>query len=408
MQILDLTIFDLDGAIDPCLNRAINSDTRSVEPNRLARVAPRADAAQGAVHALRVARSSRALLLTSPGSVNWRSGGLSDPVDLAASSDPVWTLDCDRGRALITNDIEAPRLEHDFSVHDLGWDVVRTPWFESNGPLEAACSYAGVDADQLLSDVDTIGTNVRTEVIGARLELSAPEREELRELGRIVGEALGAGVDSWRPGISTDFEIAGAVSESLERHGARAVCLIVGGDDRLRSVRHPLALGDVVRDALMVVVVARRAGVHVAATRTCVTRGDDEIVSLMEDVALVNDAVLGASQVGGTWGETVEALERAYARIGRPGAWREHWQGGPIGFEQREFELAPTQGDSPFWSLPRRRHSAIAWNPSISGGAKLEDTYLLGDGLELVSATPGWPLVEGPDGTKRSALRVLK
>ena len=340
--------------------------------------------------------------------MNWRSGGLSDPIDITAAIDPVWTLDCDRGRALITNAIEAPRLEHDFRVRELGWDVVRTSWYESNEPLEAACSYAGVGVEQFLSDVDTIGTNVRSEVIAARLALSAPEREELRELGHIVGEALGAGIDSWRPGISTDFDISGVISESLERHGAKAVCLIVGGDDRLRSFRHPLAIGDVVRDALMTVVVARRAGLHVAATRTAVTRADDEIVSLMRDVVLVNDAVLGASRCGGTWGETIEALEHAYSRIGQPGAWREHWQGGPIGFEQREFELAPTQDGSPFWSLPRWRHSAVAWNPSIGGGAKIEDTYLLEDGLELVSATPGWPLVEGPDGTKHSALKVLK
>jgi len=407
VQISDLTNIVLDETFHPCLNLAIKSDTRSVEPNRLARITPRADAAQDAVRALRGARSSRPLLLTSPASVNWRSGGLSDPIDITAASDPVWTLDCDRGTALITNEIEAPRLEHDFRVQNLGWDVVRTPWFEANAPFDAACSYAGVDADRFLSDVDSIGTNIGADVVGARLALSAPEREELRELGLIVGRALGVGIDSWRPGDSTDFDIAGVISESLERHGAKAVCLIVGGDDRLRSMRHPLAIGDVVREALMAVVVARRAGLHVAATRTCLAHADDEIVSLMKTVTVVNDAVLDASQCGGTWGETMEALGRGYARIGQPNAWREHWQGGPIGFEQREFELAPTQHDSPFWSLPRSRHTAVAWNPSIAGGAKIEDTYLLGDGLELVSATPGWPLEEGPDGTMRSAMRVL-
>jgi antitoxin VapB len=372
------------------------------------RVTPRADAAQTTVRSLRAATSSRPLLLTSVGSVNWRSGGLSDPIDITATSDPVWTLDCDQGTALITNEIEAPRLEHDFRVREFGWDLLCTPWFDPNGPLDAACSYAEIDPGQLLSDVDSIGTNVRDDVIRARLALSAPERDELRELGQVVGEALGAGIDSWRPGVSTDFDVAGVISDLLERHGAKAVCLIVGGDDRLRSFRHPLAIGDVVRDALMTVVVARRAGLHVAATRTCVARADDEIVSLMKDVALVNDAVLGASQSGGTWGETLEALAQGYARIGQPNAWREHWQGGPIGFEQREFELAPTQSDSVFWSLPRSRHTAVAWNPSVAGGAKVEDTYLLGEGLELVSATPGWPLEEGPGGTMRSALKVLK
>jgi hypothetical protein len=37
----------------------------------------------------------------------------------------------------------------------------------------------------------------------------------------------------------------------------------------------------------------------------------------------------------------------------------------------------------------------VAWNPSLPGGAKDEDTYLLGaDGPELVTATGAWPLAD--------------
>ena len=35
---------------------------------------------------------------------------------------------------------------------------------------------------------------------------------------------------------------------------------------------------------------------------------------------------------------------------------------------------------------------AVAWNPSLPGGAKAEDTYLVhADGLERVTTGPGWP-----------------
>jgi len=389
------------------LNPPINADTRFVEPNRIRRIAPRALAARDVVRSLRERLDGRALLLSTPGSVNWRTGGLSDPVDVSAASDPVWTLDSDEGAVLITTTIEAPRLEHDFRVRERGWEVVGVPWFDADAPLRAACEVAGVTSDELLSDVDAFGTNVRDLVISARLVLSAPEREELRELGAIVGGALGAGVDAWRPGLSTDFEVAGVISEELEAHGAKAVCLIVGGDDRLRSFRHPLAIGEVLHEALMAVVVARRAGLHVAATRVCVRRGDDAIVTRMKELEPINDAVLAASLPGGTWGDALDALASGYRDAGEPDAWREHYQGGPIGFEQREFELAPTQRDSPFWSLPRSAHTAVAWNPSLRGGAKIEETYLIGDGLELLSATPQWPLVDGPHGVRHSALKVL-
>ncbi len=339
--------------------------------------------------------------------MNWRTGGMSDPIDRTASVDPVWVLDCESGTALITNDIEAPRLEADFHARERGWDILSAPWYDPGAPIALACGFAGVTPDELLSDRSDVGHNVNDELIAARLVLGVEEREELRELGSLVGVALGAGIDAWRPGVTTDFDTAAVVSAVLEADGATAVCLIVGGDDRLRSFRHPLAVGQVVNEAIMAVVVAQRAGLHVAATRICVRRDNDEIVALMKTLDAVSDAVLNASLPGGTWGDSVEALAAAYESIGHANAWREHFQGGPIGFDQREFELAPGQTESPFWNLPRQLNTAVAWNPSLRGGAKIEETYLLGDEMEFLTVTPSWPVVERSHGFRRSALKVL-
>lgn len=390
------------------MNPTINSDTRFVEPNRRLRLRERADVAKMTTQRIRSSNRDRALLLSTPGSVNWRTGGLSDPIDITASSDFVWTLDCSEGSALITNEIEAPRLERDYRVQELGWSVLSVPWYDAAAQLDAACEFANVKPQDLLSENDQFGHNIRAELIANRLVLSDAECDDLRDLGALVGEALSVGIDSWRPGISTDFEIAGAISEVLETRGAKAVCLIVGGDERLRSFRHPLAIGEVIHDAAMAVVVARRAGLHVAATRICVRRADDDIVSLIDQLDAVHHAVLESSLAGRSWGDAVDALAAGYEKIGQPGAWREHFQGGPIGFEQREFELAPGQSDSPFWHLGQQNRTAIAWNPSIRGGAKIEETYLVGDTLELVSVSPNWPLVTGPRGSVRSALKVLQ
>ncbi len=389
------------------MDACINSDTRFVLPNRESRVRRRAEAARGVTRRIREERGDRALLLTTPGSVNWRTGGLSDPIDVTANSDPVWVVDCDAGSALITNEIEAPRLEHDFRVSAWGWDVITVPWFDDEARLTRASEYANVAPLELSSDVAGIGRNVSDVLTRARLVLSDAERDDLRDLGRLAGTALGVGMDAWRPGVTRDFDVAAAISATLEAEGARAVCLIVGGDERLRTFRHPLAAGEVVSDALMAVVVAKRAGVHVAATRLCTRSADDEIVTLMKSLGSINDQVLEASLPGGTWGDTMIALALAYDDAGYRDAWREHFQGGPIGFEQREFELAPTQIDSPFWSVERRAGTAVAWNPSLRGGAKIEETYLIGENLELLTATPSWPTVEGPRGSLRSAVKVL-
>lgn len=333
-----------------------------------------------------------ALVLTRPGAVNWRSGGLSDPIDLTAASDPVWCVETADATALITSEIEAPRLERDFRVREWGWELLTVPWYDPDAALAVASDFAGCAIDEVISDRDGLGRDATSDLVAARLSLSAPEQDDLRDLGALVGRALVEGVDAWTPGVTTDYEVAGVVSAALVREGAAPVCLIVGGDERLRHLRHPLAVGDVVREALMVVVVARRAGLHAAATRLSVTHARDEIVARVGELEAIEQAVLAASEPSGTWGETIEALARAYERAGHAGAWREHFQGGPIGYEQREFELAPGQEASPYWHLARRAGSAVAWNPSIAGGAKVEDTYLIGEtDVELITTSAQWP-----------------
>jgi Xaa-Pro dipeptidase len=387
----------------------INTDRRLVVPNRQLRIGERTDAARPRSAALRSRFGERPLLLTRPATVNWITGGLSDPIDITAASDPVWVVETESKRTLITNQIEAPRLASDFDLASLGWNIIGVPWFDAGAPLEAALACCGEPRENLLSDRADVGLDISSDVVAERMALSVPERDDLRLLSALVGHALGAGIDAWQPGASTDFDVAAVISAELERHGAKAVCLIVGGDDRLRKLRHPLAIGETMHDAVMAVVVARRAGLHAAATRIAVRRGDDPIVALVDEIDAVNRGVLEASLPGGTWGGAVEALAEGYESVGRPGSWREHFQGGPIAFEQREFELAPGQSDSPFWDLPCLEGTAVAWNPSARGGAKIEETYLVDShGLELLTATDGWPLTPVGAGPQRSRVRVIE
>jgi antitoxin VapB len=387
----------------------INTDKRFVEPNRAMCIAERSEVSRASVSALRVRFDERPLVLTTPGSVNWITGGLSDPVDITASSDPVWVVVSRNGRTLITSEIEAPRLLGDFDLDALSWELLTVPWFDANAPLRAVTSFCGENAEALLSDIDAFGTNVISDIVRERMVLSAPEQEDLRSLGTVAARALEVGIDSWRPGVSTDFEVAASISQEVERAGAKAVCLIVGGDERLRHMRHPLAIGAVVHDALMAVVVARRGGLHVAATRTAVSNANDPLLELTTRLEPVHHAVLSSTRPGHSWGDAVEALAKGYANIGQPGAWREHFQGGPIAFEQREFELAPPMTDSPYWDLGCSINTAVAWNPSLLGGAKIEETYLVGtDGFELITNSGAWVMTSSDDGTQHSHVKVVQ
>ncbi|MFI5036328.1 MAG: M24 family metallopeptidase [Acidimicrobiales bacterium] len=356
----------------------------------------RVDHARRRISALRERHDGRTLVLSSVGAVAWATGGVSEPIDRVAGVDPVWVVVRDAGTTLVVSSVEVPRLTAESSAHGLDFEIVGAPWFEPRGHADAVERIVGAPLATCLADGGE-GEDVTTELIGARLALGTGEVAVLSALAGVATGAVEGAAHAWRPGVSTDRDVAALVQADLERAGAEAVCLIVGGDDRVRSFRHPLAGGRPVASLLMVVVVARYQGLHVALTRLAATQRDERLEERLALCDEIHQAVLDATRRGVTWGDAYRALGDAYGRAGAPDAWREHFQGGPIGYAQREFELAPTSSASPWWSETVDTATAVAWNPSLSGGAKIEDTYLVDeDGLRLLTDGGGWPRRAGP------------
>ncbi len=335
------------------------------------------------------------LVLTAPAAVAWACGGVAPPVDRTAATDLVWAVFTPDGAALITTNVEADRIREEYGPVAHGFaELVSVPWQDPAGFVVAAERLAGAPAARLASDGHSaFGLDASDDLIGLRLALTTAEREDLADLGRDAASALQSALTCWRPG-ERDLDIQARCAAHLEAAGADAPVLIVGGDDRLERYRHPMAVGAPVRRLVMAVVVARRGGLHVAATRFAAAAAlGPGYVSLRRRVLAIEDAVLSACTPGATYGAALAALDAGYARAGAPGEWAGHYQGGPIGFAQREFELAPDQAGSRFYREPVAAGHAIAWNPSLPGGAKTEDTYLVtGSGeLEHVTCAPGWP-----------------
>jgi antitoxin VapB len=339
--------------------------------------------------------------------VAWATGGVSQPIDRTAAFDAVWLVDAKEPTLLISS-VEIPRFAAEGELEELGFKVVAVPWYEENGFAKAALATAERDHADVLSDVG-LGRDVSIELTAHRMVLSGGERELLRWLGAESARVLEEAVRSWQPGITADFSLAGEIQFGLETIGAEAVCLIVGGDDRVKTFRHPMMCGAIVNELLMAVVVVRWSGLHVAATRMATTSADQR---LSDDYALVSSVAretLLASTPGATWGDAYGALSRAYRDVGHGQAWRDHFQGGPIGYAQREFELSPEATHSAFWSRPIEQNVAVAWNPSLHGGAKVEDTFLVGEsGSECVTNTGLWPRCDPDDPLSAADLLVLE
>jgi Xaa-Pro dipeptidase len=347
------------------------------------------DAKLARVRGLLERRSLDAVVLSGADAVAWVTGGITSPIERGVSVSPLWLVVRGDSVVAVTTNVERPRIDAEAGLAGLEIPLQEAPWYEPLSLERAALELAGAPRER----VGGLGADVDDDFIEMRLALLPPERERIAALALDATAALEEALRAWTPG-ERDFDVQARVSEHLERVGAFGACLIVGGDDRVERFRHPLAAGVAMTRLVMAVVVAEREGLHAAATRFACADGLSAGVSVARDAALsVEAATLDACVPEATYGDVVRTLARAYAEVGHEGAWEEHYQGGPVGYRQREFEIVPRQTDSRWFSLALAEGHALAWNPSVAGGGKAEDTYLVEPrGLRRLTDTGAWPL----------------
>ena len=339
-----------------------------------------------------------AIVLTTTGAVSWLTAGLANRIESGSTASAMWVVITPGDVIALTTNVERARIEAEHGLAERGLRLETVEWFAGGeGLVRAACEWAGAPARALATDGhDAFGVDADAELAALRLALVPAERDRLSALGRDAAGALEASLRAWRPG-ERDLELQARVAGELERAGAFGACLIVGGDDRVERFRHPLAIGAPVKRLAMAVVVAERGGLHAAATRMACAGGLTERVRDAWRAAVeVESRMLAASRVGATYGDVMLACDRAYADAGHRDAWREHYQGGPIAYRQREFEIVPSQRDSRWFAQRIEPGHAVAWNPSITGGGKSEDTFLIdAEGTRCVTRTGEWPEFAG-------------
>jgi antitoxin VapB len=344
----------------------------------------------GAARALIARRDIAALALRGTDGVAWITGGLTNRIEPGNPASVAWVVVTPDAAHLITTRVELPRLRAEGALG--AYTLHGVDWFEDGAYASLAEELAGAPAER----IGGLGADVADDLIELRLVLDDEEQARLSALAADATATLEGAVRQWTPG-ELDLEVQARIAAGLETKGAFGACLIVGGDERVERYRHPLAAGVPVHRLLMAVVVAERHGLHVAVTRFA-SAGPltDSVRGAHAAAAEVERAVLDASYAGATYGQALGALADAYARAGHPNAWREHYQGGPIGYRQREFEIVASQTRSRWFGAAIAAGTAVAWNPSVAGGGKCEDTYLVEEeGLRRLTTSADWPLEDG-------------
>jgi Xaa-Pro aminopeptidase len=303
-------------------------------------------------------RAAGGRLVTSrPADVRWLLCGRGRPI--SALSSP-YTVELDGERARVHyQDIEDPRVRAEERFDELGYEYAPHPWYEPLG-LE--------DTPPVLDEL--------------RLELGEEERDRYRRAGADVADAMRETLAKLRPD-RTEHWAAAELSGQARWRGFATPVVLVAGDERQRVHRHPLPTAAELGRHALLALTAERDGLYVSMTRL-VSFGapPDELARLVRACAQVDAAYLAASIPGATLGEVFAAGAEAYAAQGFPEEWRGHHQGGLTGYSGREVFAVP---DEPT-RIPAS--AALAWNPSITGGAKSEDTILVtAGGVEVLTRT---------------------
>ena len=348
----------------------------------------------------RVARDAGldGVLLAGHHNIAWLTSGRGNRIDASREAGSVRLLiGADGRRFVLANAIEMPRLM-DEALAGLDYVPVEYSWTDDQDAAFSVSSARGAlgNGGALGADWPLPETRgIEPALTRARSNLTDGEIDRYRALGRDAGAALGEVAHTLRPG-DVELDIARRIMDAAQSFRARAIVALVGSDDRLRRYRHPVPTEAAWHKVVMMALCAERDGLVVSLSRIVAADPPADLAERTRANASVFGRVLAATRPGKTGAELYAALVQGYADAGFPGEEQKHHQGGAIGYRAREWVAHPRSQEV---VQPRQ---AFAWNPTVTG-TKIEDTALvIGDRVEMITSTPGWPAIELGAGVRAS------
>jgi Xaa-Pro dipeptidase len=323
------------------------------------------------------------VVLTQAYNVAWMTAGATTDVIQNSDRSSIAVAVTEDQASILATSIEAPRLELEERLEELGFSIDARPWWETEPETAVA-----VSGRRWRDDGGNEGEDLGRDLQALRTTLYPSEVERLRLASTCTVKAIQTAVRQLKPGM-TEFEIASHLAQATTSEGGQVVVNLVAGDERISQFRHPLPTSKPVERYVMLVLCSRVGGLIAAATRL-VHFGPPpaELEARLRTVAEVDARLILSTRTGRTLGDQFALAERAYTEAGHPEAIAEHHQGGSIGYLSREVLASPGN------PTPIEKRQAFAWNPSLRG-AKSEDTILVTEaGPEILTGWPEWPTLD--------------
>jgi len=330
---------------------------------------------------------------------SWVTCGGDPHINLADSMGVASLLVTPMNHLVITNNIEGTRLLQEQGLAEQGWELQVSPWYEGNDQISSLTRGMKLGVDTCFPNALDLSGEIAT----LRAQLTSEEGVRFRALGKLCAQGMSQAIDAVRPGQS-EFEIAGALAQSVESRGVQVVVNLVAVDERIFSYRHPLPTEKKLRNYAMLILCGRKWGLICSVTRFVHFGAlPDEIRRKAEAVAHIDARMIAATRPGQTLGDVFRQAQAAYAASGYPDEWKLHHQGGSAGYAPREVTATPSSTD------PILLGQVFAWNPSITG-TKSEDSILVGETAnEIITEIADWPSINvqvGQQVIKRPAILV--
>ena len=319
----------------------------------------------------------KGVLLKRQANFSWMTAGGINLIGIATEMGGTTLLITEHKKYVLTTNIEASRMIEEEGVEQLGFEVRTFQWYDDQEAalVKALAGDGPVGCDVPYPDA----VNVAEDVVRLRYSLTPHEIERYRWLGektaRVAEQIL---IDARRG--EKECSVIGRLSAELWKDRIDPVGVMGAADDRIARFRHCIPMERPIDRLFMLSVNARKGGLIVCLTRFVSFGKLPDAIRRQYEANVYVDCVLMANTRPGTPARHVlqKGIE-AYHAKGFPEEWKLHHQGGPIGYQPRDYRTHLKTPDVVAMNQP------FCWNPSITG-TKSEDTILAtAEGPELIT-----------------------
>ncbi|RNA68512.1 M24 family metallopeptidase [Alteribacter keqinensis] len=327
-----------------------------------------------------------ALLLSKRNNFSWITGGQRNYI-VQSTDQGVASLLITLDRVhLITNNMEVKRIEEEELAHvTFQYEVHTCDWFEDEGEIIRQLTEGKkVASDSYFDDFRVVDE----QLAAMRSTLTAKDEERYRTLCYETALAVERAARGAEPGM-TEYEVASIVAHEVTRFGGTTQVVLVASDERIYEYRHPIPTDKVFRKHAMVVACVERGGLVANATRfVYVGEPPNELLENRTRLAKIDATMIHHTRPGAIVGNIIKKGIEEYANAGFPDDWKFLHQGGPTGYDSREYLATPKS------QAKVRVNQPFTWNPALPG-IKSEDTILVKENENhILTKTNEWPYLD--------------